>query len=59
MNNPDTLIMKIFGVYHMTIGKSKVSFILTENMMGLDANRVKRCFDIKGSSLNRETKHSD
>ena len=59
MNNPDTLLMKIFGVYELQIGKSTVSFILTEDMVGLDKNRIKRCFDLKGSELGRETKIND
>ena len=40
-------------------GKSKVSFVLTENMIGLDENRLKRCFDLKGSMLSREIKIDD
>lgn len=59
MENPDTLIMKIFGAYQLEIGKSKVAFVLTENMIGLDKSRVKRCFDLKGSKLGRVVKTED
>lgn len=50
LKNPETLLMKIFGVYELQIGKSKpISFILTDNMVGLDYDRVLRAFDLKGS----------
>ena len=50
LKNPETLLMKIFGVYEMQIGKSRpISFILTDNMVGLDHDRVLRAFDLKGS----------
>jgi hypothetical protein len=48
--------MKILGVYEMDLGTSKVAFFLTEDMMGVDESRVKRCFDLKGSRLGRVTK---
>jgi len=46
--------MRIFGVYEMQIGDhTKISFILTDNMVGLDHDRILRCFDLKGSILGR------
>jgi len=60
MKNPDTLLMKILGVYEMKVGLTPpVTFILTENMIALDHKRVKCCFDLKGSLYGRETKVSD
>ena len=60
MKNPDTLLMKILGVYEMKVGLTPpVTFILTENMIALDQKRVKCCFDLKGSLYGRETKVSD
>ena len=60
IRNPDTLLMKIFGVYEMQIGSSRpMSFILTENMIGLDSRRIHRCFDLKGSLHGRFTKITD
>ena len=56
MQQPDTLLMKILGVYEMDFGISKIAFFLTEDMVGLDETRVKRCFDLKGSRLGRDTK---
>lgn len=56
MQQPDTLLMKILGVYEMDLGTSKVAFFLTEDMVGVDESRVKRCFDLKGSRLGRVTK---
>jgi len=59
MQNPNTLLMKIFGVYDMQIGKARtISFILTENMVGLDFEKIIRCFDLKGSLHGRYTKVS-
>ena len=59
MTNPDTLLMKIFGVYEMQIGDSQpMQFILTDNMVGLDQNRIQRCFDLKGSTYGRLEKVS-
>jgi len=38
----------------MQIGDhTKISFILTDNMVGLDHDRILRCFDLKGSILGR------
>ena len=57
--NSKLMLMKIFGVYHITIGESKtVTFILTENMILVDAKLVKRYFDLKGSLYGRLTKIS-
>ena len=42
MKNPKSLLMKIFGIYEMKIGKSRpVMFVLTDNMIALDSKRVK------------------
>ena len=44
----------------MQIGKSKpISFILTDNMVGLDHDRVLRAFDLKGSIHGRLEKVTD
>lgn len=51
--------MKIFGIYEVSFGKSKTTFMLTNDMVGFDSNRVKRCFDLKGSLLDRVTRVSD
>lgn len=51
--------MKILGVYEMDLGTSKVAFFLTEDMVGVDESRVKRCFDLKGSRYGRVTKLDD
>lgn len=48
--------MKIFGIYEVEFGKSKTVFMLTDDYVGFDFNRVKRCFDLKGSMLGRLTK---
>lgn len=58
--NPDTLLMKILGVFEMQIGQSeKMKFILTDNMVGLDKDRIQRCFDLKGSLHGRLEKVTD
>jgi 1-phosphatidylinositol-4-phosphate 5-kinase len=54
---PESLLTRIYGVYEMQIGEhTKISFILTDNMVGLDHARVLRCFDLKGSLLGRHEK---
>mmetsp|Transcript_12777 Transcript_12777/g.21596 ORF Transcript_12777/g.21596 Transcript_12777/m.21596 type:complete len:216 (+) Transcript_12777:1159-1806(+) len=50
VNNPGTLLMKIFGVFRVQIGTQKnITFLVTENMVSHDKNRIKSCFDLKGS----------
>ena len=52
--NPDSLLMKIYGIYRIQIADSEpVVFLITENMVGLDKERIKRSFDLKGSILGR------
>jgi hypothetical protein len=51
--------MKIYGIYEIVIGDSEpVIFLITENMVGLDKDRIKRSFDLKGSILGRSEKVS-
>lgn len=53
-SNPNSLLMKILGVYEMVIGDSEpMRFLITENMVGLDSERIHRCFDLKGSLYGR------
>ena len=53
-SNPDSLLMKIYGIYKIQIANSEpVIFLITENMVGLDKERIKRSFDLKGSILGR------
>ena len=43
----------------MKIGEGEpMLFILTDNMVGLDQNRILRCFDLKGSLYGRLEKIS-
>ena len=52
--NPESLLMKIYGIYRIQIADSEpVVFLITENMVGLDKERIKRSFDLKGSILGR------
>ena len=56
-SNPDSLLMKIYGIYEIVIGTSDpVIFLITENMVGLDKDRITRSFDLKGSILGRYEK---
>ena len=44
----------------MTIGESEpIIFLITENMVGLDSERIHRCFDLKGSKYGRLEKITD
>ena len=52
--NPETLLMKFLGMYQIQFkGAAPIYFILTENMVGLDKNRISRTFDLKGSTHGR------
>jgi hypothetical protein len=55
--NPTCLLSKILGMYKIKIGSSEpINFIITENMIGNDKNRVIRTFDLKGSLHGRYEK---
>mmetsp|Transcript_29497 Transcript_29497/g.44828 ORF Transcript_29497/g.44828 Transcript_29497/m.44828 type:complete len:80 (+) Transcript_29497:1594-1833(+) len=57
INNPGSLLMKLLGIFEVRIGDQKeLTFLLTENMVGKDASRVFRCFDLKGSLYGRYVK---
>ena len=52
--------MKILGVYEMIIGESEpMKFLITENMVGVNKDRIYRTFDLKGSLYGRLEKISD
>ena len=52
--NPDTLLMKFLGMYQIQFKEAApIYFIITENMVGLDKNRISRTFDLKGSTHGR------
>ena len=52
--------MKILGVYEMVIGESEpIKFLITENMVNQDKERIYRCFDLKGSLYGRLEKITD
>lgn len=57
--NADSLLSRILGVYEMQVNdQSPIFFFVTENMITHDFNAVKRCYDLKGSILDRITKES-
>ena len=57
MKNPDSLLMKIFGIFELELGPNRfVDFLITENMINNDFSRIFRTFDLKGSLHGRETK---
>ena len=46
--------MKFLGMYQIQFEEaSPIYFIITENMVGLDKNRIARTFDLKGSTHGR------
>jgi hypothetical protein len=52
--------MKFYGLYSIQIDQlQEISFILTDNMIGKDEQKVFRCFDLKGSTHGRIEKVSD
>ena len=51
-----TLLMKILGLYEIQIGANVMTFLVTENMLGSDKDRIYRCYDLKGSTFGRHTK---
>lgn len=58
VNNPDTLIAKVYGIYTIAIneGSSKVHIILMQNLVSCKPNLLKLIFDLKGSTFQRFTK---
>ena len=57
IKNPDSLLMKIFGIFELELGPNRfVDFLITENMINNDFSRIFRTFDLKGSLHGRETK---
>lgn len=60
MENPDSLLSKIFGVFEVTVSSNPpMFFLITENMIGDEFACINRCFDLKGSLHNRLTKLTD
>ena len=46
--------MKFLGMYQIQFNEAApIFFIITENMVGLDKNRISRTFDLKGSTHGR------
>jgi 1-phosphatidylinositol-4-phosphate 5-kinase len=56
MENEQTLLGRIYGLYTLRMGMSKVTIIMMENIAPIDSSLVIRRFDLKGSLLGRETK---
>jgi hypothetical protein len=51
--------MKFYGLYSIQIDSmQEISFILTDNMIGQDQQKVFRSFDLKGSTQGRIEKVS-
>lgn len=54
--NPQSLLSRFLGVYEVKVNNATpIKFLITENMVGQDFKAVKRCFDLKGSTLDRNT----
>ena len=52
--------MKFYGLYTIRVDQmQEISFILTDNMIGHDEEKVFRSFDLKGSTHGRIEKISD
>ena len=48
--NPDSLLMRIYGIYQVDIkDEQSICFLITDNMVGNDFDNIHRCFDLKGS----------
>jgi hypothetical protein len=57
MENPDSILTKMLGVFKFQIGKEKPTyFVITENMIGEDKAKVIRNYDLKGSIRHRKVK---
>jgi 1-phosphatidylinositol-4-phosphate 5-kinase len=56
MENDHTLLGRIYGLYTLKMGLSKVTILLMENIAPIDSSLVLRRFDLKGSLMGRETK---
>ena len=59
VQNTDSLLSRILGVYELQVNdQNPICFFVTENMITQDFNAIKRCYDLKGSLLDRITKES-
>jgi len=59
ISNTNSLLSRYMGLYEIKINDQTPMYIfVTENMIGYDFNGIKRCYDIKGSSHQREVKLS-
>jgi 1-phosphatidylinositol-4-phosphate 5-kinase len=56
IENEQTLLSRIYGLYTLKMGMSKVTILLMENVAPIDSSLVIRRFDLKGSLAGRETK---
>lgn len=58
--NHESLLMKIFGMYEIKINDNQgMTFLITENMLGQEKDRIYRCYDLKGSMFGRNEKIND
>lgn len=55
-NYPDTLTAKIYGIYTIVINEvTKIHIILMQNLANCNSRHLKKIFDIKGSTFQRDT----
>jgi len=54
--NPSSLLSRILGVFEVQVEElPPMQFFITENMLGNDFTAIKRCYDLKGSTFERNT----
>ena len=52
---PDTLLSKFYGLYTIKVGQmDKLHFVIMDNLLGTNFDRVQRVYDLKGSLHNRK-----
>lgn len=57
-NFDSSIITKIYGIYKIILSnKSSINIILMQNLMLIPVNKILRVFDLKGSKVDRKTKH--
>ena len=56
MENNNTMLTRIYGLYTLDMGLSKITIILMENIAPINNISVIRKYDLKGSLIGRQTK---
>ena len=59
MKNPDSLLSRYYGIFTIQMpGMEELTCFITDNLYGKEYQKIKRIYDLKGSTQNRRVKLS-